>query len=282
MSRTKRLAKRLLPDRAYLKLLFRHATGASLNLHAPQTFNEKMQWLKLHYKNPLMSRYADKLAVKEIIAHTIDPSYVVPTLGQWVSAEEIDFSALPEKFVIKANHDSGSTIVCQDIAQFDEEKTRETLSRSLKRNYYYEGREWPYKDIRPLVFAEKYLDDIEWEFQTWNFNGSTELIAAISEPHGSNQKLFYDRTWTELPFVSSLPRLACSVKRPDELETIVKISEEIAAQFPFVRVDFIKRKMGALLIGEVTFYPASGFVQWNPPEWNEKLGCLLDLTQITI
>ena len=148
-----------LGDKAYIKLKYYLRMGKRLNLSNPETYNEKLQWLKLHDRNPLYTTLVDKYAVKEYIKNTIGEEYLIPTLGVWDKYEDIDFDKLPNQFVLKTTHDSGTYIICRDKQHFDKESAKELLVKRLKRNYYKEHREWPYKNVKPRIIAEKYMVD---------------------------------------------------------------------------------------------------------------------------
>ena len=166
-------------DAAYLTRIFRYSMGYPLDLEHPRTFNEKLQWLKLHDRKPLYTQMVDKLAVKDLIAKMIGPEYVIPVVGgPWSSAEEVDFDALPEQFVLKCTHDSGGLVVCRDKAALDREAVRDKLRRCLGRNYFWSNREWPYLHIEPRIFAERYMQDGQTRslnvYKIFNFSGTLE------------------------------------------------------------------------------------------------------------
>lgn len=269
---------RWVPDEAHLKLAYRASLGYWPDLENPRTFNEKLQWLKLHDRNPLYTTLVDKYRVKEWVAERIGRQYVTPTYAVWERAEDIDISGLPERFVLKTNHDCGGIAICRDRATFDLDAAKAKLAAHLKRNYYWGCREWPYKDVRPLVFAEEYLEDVRWEYQTWNFQSEPRMVAAIHEPHGANEKRFYDCEWVELPFVSSPPRLASEAPEPAELARILESSRLLTGSSVFARVDFLDTSAG-LRWGEITLFPAGGFVHWTPADYDAVVGKWLKLPE---
>lgn len=139
-------------DERYLKMLFRRMMGKPLDLEKPVTFNEKIQWLKLHDRKDVYTRMVDKYEVKNLIAEKIGSEYVIPLIGVWNNADEIDFDALPEQFVLKCTHDSGSVVVCRNKADLDIDEVRKKLNERLKLNYYYSYREWPYKKTEAVLW----------------------------------------------------------------------------------------------------------------------------------
>lgn len=151
---------KVLPDKMYLKICYKLATGKKLDLKNPQTFNEKLQWLKLYDRKPEYTRMVDKYEAKKYVAEKIGEEYIIPTLGVWDHFDEIDFDSLPDQFVLKCTHDSGGLVIVRDKAKLDKVAAKQKIEKSLKRNYYYSGREWPYKDVKPRIIAEKYMEDI--------------------------------------------------------------------------------------------------------------------------
>ena len=144
---------RAIPDEPYLKWQYRRKTGKKLHLDPPVTFNEKLQWLKIHDHNPLYTTLVDKIAVKEYVREKLGDEYIIPTLGVWDTIDDVDFDALPEQFVLKANHDSGSVAICRDRNAFDIEKVKQKFHKRMNSNHYWWGREWPYKNVKPRIFA---------------------------------------------------------------------------------------------------------------------------------
>ena len=174
------IVKNRLPDKYILKREYRLRMGIPLNLQNPQIFNEKLQWLKLYDRNPLYTTLVDKYAVKKWVSEKIGEQYVIPTLGIWEKFEDIDFDKLPNKFVLKCTHDSGGLVICKDKTKFDIESAKNKLNKSLKQNYYYSLREWPYKNVSPRIIAEKYMEDSRdaelRDYKFYTFNGEPKFI----------------------------------------------------------------------------------------------------------
>ena len=268
------------PDKYYLSLAYRAKIGKNLNLNAPKSFNEKIQWLKLYDRNPNYTKMVDKLKVKEYISEKIGNEYIIPTIGVYNKSNEINFNELPNQFVIKCTHDSGSTIVCKNKDKFDYKLAKKKINNNLKRNYFYCGREWVYKNIKPQIIIEEYLksDNIK-DYKFMCFNGEPKCILVCSERDANNNafKEFYDTKWNKLPFGRKENEINQSIaEQPKNLEKMLELSKILAKNIPFVRVDFYEIN-NKIYFGELTFYPASGFEKFYPEEWDYKLGSWLSL-----
>lgn len=270
------------PDELYLKLQFRLIMGYKLNLGSPQTFNEKLQWLKLYDRKPLYTTLVDKYAVRKYIAEKIGEEYLVPLVGgPWNSADEIDFDALPEQFVLKCNHDSGGSIVCRDKAALDIEKTRKFLNKRLKRNFFYSNREWPYKGVEPCIIAEKYLEETSFseaitDYKFFCFNGVPRMMFISNDGAAEPRTDFYDMDFNHLPIRMKDKNSEVEHKKPETFETLKCLAKTLSENIAHVRVDFylVERK---IYFGEMTFYHNGGIVHINPPEWDEILGGWIEL-----
>lgn len=252
--------------------------GTHPNLEAPRTFNEKMQWLKIHDAIPLKTRCADKLAVRDYVAARVGESVLPQVYRTWESANDVDFACLPLSFALKANHGSGMMKLVADVTEENIDEIRAACEQWLATDFALTMLERWYSDIPRKVFAEELLGDIEWEYQVWCFNGKARYVGAMHDPHGSNEKQFFSPDWKRQPFVSSLPILEGDIPRPGDLDTILEYSERLAADFAFVRVDWYSCTQG-LRFSELTFTPAGGFVQWTPREYDARLGELLVLPE---
>ena len=276
-----------LGDKAYLKLAFRAKMGYPLNLDNPRTFSEKLQWLKLYDRNPLYTTLVDKYAVRRYIAEKIGEEYLIPLVGgPWDSAEEIDFDALPEQFVLKCNHNSGGVIICRDKSSFDRAAAVRPLDEDLKKNYYLEGREWPYKNVKPCIIAEKYMEDenqaqglIDYKFFCFNGKPRFMYISQGLEDHSTAKISFYDFFGREMPFKRT--DFAAFNERPhmpDSIEKMAALAELIAKDVGsiFIRCDLYEIN-GKIYFSELTFTPCGGLLPFDPTEWDEKIGAWLEL-----
>lgn len=278
------IGKRL-PDNIYLKLMYKVMTGQKLDLNNPKTFNEKLQWLKLYDRNPLYTTLVDKFAVREYIKDKIGEEYLIPLLGgPWKSVDEIPFDTLPNQFVLKTTHDSGGVVICKNKAEFNIQAAKEKLNKSLKHNFYYGGREWPYKNVPPQIIAEKYMVDESGEelkdYKLMCFNSKVKASFVCSDRFSKDglKVTFYDSDWKRLPFERHYPASKVDIDKPKSYEEMVHIAEKLSENMKFVRMDFYEIN-GKVYFGEFTFYPGSGFEEFNPPEWDEKLGEWIKLSE---
>lgn len=276
-------------DENYLKYKYWLYIGKRLNIDAPKSFNEKLQWLKLYDRNPQYTVMVDKYDAKKYVENVIGKEYIIPTLGVWDSFEEIDFDTLPNQFVLKCTHDSGGVVICHDKKAFDKNKARKKINNSLKNNYYWMGREWPYKNIKPRIIAEKFISETEDvlnksesselnDYKLMCFNGTVKCSFICSERYSTNglHVTFFDRDWNVMPFERHYPSVKEGLPKPQKYEEMVALAEKLSANIPFVRVDFYEVS-GKIYFGELTLYPGSGFEEFTPEEWDYKLGSWLDL-----
>lgn len=272
---------RCLPDTIFLKLKFRGTLGYPLNLKSPKTFNEKLQWLKLYDRNPLYTMLVDKYKVKRYVASIIGDEYIIPTLGVWDSFDEIDFDKLPDQFVLKCTHDSGGLIICKDKRKLNLAKVRRIINKSLNANYYYNGREWPYKNVKPRIIAEKYMQDEHEkdlkDYKIMCFNGKVRMSFVCSERSDKLKVTFFDNNWRKLPFQRHYPTSDTDIPKPQNFSKMVELAEVLSKNIPFVRVDFYEIN-GKLYFGEMTFFPGGGFEEFTPSKWDKKIGDLITLS----
>lgn len=264
-------------DKTYLKLLYYSKIGKKLNLNNPKTFNEKLQWLKLYDRKPEYTTMVDKFASKKFVADRIGEEYIVPCLGgPWYSFDEIDFDTLPEKFVLKTNHDSGGVVLCRDKKAFDREKAKAFLEKHLKREYYWLCREWPYKDVKPCIFAEEYMKDAGNDFlpvyKIMCFNGEPKIIQTIQNDKQPNETIdYFDTEWNVLPFRQNFPNSANPLPKPENLDKMLELAKVLTNGKNFIRVDFYVIN-GEIYFSEYTFFSDAGFAKFEPDEWDYTLG----------
>lgn len=267
-------------DEKYLKRKYKACMGKELHLDSPQTYNEKLQWLKLHDRKPEYTMMVDKYAVKRYVADIIGEKYIIPTLGVWNHFEEIDFDKLPNQFVLKCTHDSGGIVICKDKNKLDLKSAKKKIEKCLKRNYYCSNREWPYKDVKPRIIAEEYMiDESGYELKDYKFfcfNGEPKMMF-IATDRGSDTKFdFYDMEFNHLPFTNGHPNANKQIKKPKNYSTMIALSAKLSFGIPHVRVDFYNIN-GKIYFGELTFFHWSGLVPFEPEEWDYKLGDWLEL-----
>ena len=280
----------VIPDKTYIALKYRYKTGKSLKWNNIKTFNEKLQWLKVNDRNPENIKMVDKVLAKEYVGKIIGEEFIIPSIGVWNNCDEINYDELPNKFVIKTNNDSGGVFICRDKAHFDWDKIKIELNGRLNNNYFYYGREWPYKKIKPQILVEKLLENNELTDESPNisdykfmvFNGKVKCIFVCTE-RGSKDGLkvtFFDPDWNELPFERHYKKSKVKIKRPQQLDEMIEISEKIAYGKPFERIDLYEVN-GKIFFGEITLYPGSGFEEFRPDRWDEILGEWLELPQLS-
>lgn len=264
-------------DKLFLKQLYKCRLGKQLNLGNPSTFNEKIQWLKLYDRNPIYTQLVDKYEAKKVIALKIGAEHVIPTLGVWNKFDQINFDTLPDQFVLKCTHDSGGLIICKDKKTFDKQKAKEKINKSLKTNYYWCGREWPYKKVKPRIIAEQYMEDNETkelrDYKFFCFNGVVKCFKVDFDRQEDHRANYYEKDKNLLPFGEAVcpPDFAKEIILPKDINVMIDLAEKLATDIPFVRVDLYYAN-SQIYFGELTFYPASGFGKFIPEEWDDKLG----------
>lgn len=254
-----------MPDKPFLKLKFKYMMGVKLNIENPQTFNEKLQWLKLYDRNPLYTELVDKLEVRKYIEDTIGKEYLIPLLGSWEKFDDINFSNLPNQFVLKTTHDSGGVVICKDKKNFNISEARKKLNKSLARNYYYTGREWPYKDIKPKIICEALIKtdngELPNDYKFHCFNGKVDnVMVCTARETGSPRFYFFDDEWNLLKYNITGKNAPenFTLDRPKGTDRMFEIAKKLSLNLPFVRVDLYCEE-GRIFFGEFTFYPESGF-----------------------
>lgn len=272
----------VLDDDEYLCRQFEYHVGYRPDLSNPQTFNEKIQWLKLHDRKPEYIRMVDKNAVKGLIAQQIGKKYINPTIGIWNSFDEIDFSELPNSFVLKCTHDSGSVVLCRDKKDFDKKQIKKFLDSKLSVNYFWFSREWPYKGVDRKIIAENYLENqsgeglIDYKFLC--AEGKVKYIFTCSE-RGTKAGLcvnFYERDWTPLLFERHYRRREKEIEKPGQLTEMIELAEKLSAGLRFIRVDFFIVDE-QIYFSELTFYPGGGWEEFTPPQWDRELGKIIKI-----
>lgn len=277
-------------DKTYLQLLYRFKMGHRLDLNHPKTFTEKIQWLKLYNRRPEYTLMVDKYAVKKYVADIIGEKYIIPTLGVWDKPEDIDWDALPNEFVLKTTHGGGSggVVICKDKKTFDRNKAILTLRDSMNGDIYRSLREWPYKDVKKRVLAEKYMAPKDMvnnpiydlsDYKFFCFNGEPKYCQVIRDRHSKESIDFYDMNWRHQEFVGLNPIASNGINpvpRPLLLDDMICICHKLSENMKFVRIDMYVID-NRIYFGEITFYPASGMGLFNPDKWNEELGNLISL-----
>lgn len=275
---------RFLKDETYLKLLYRCNIGRRLNLENPQTYTEKLQWLKLHNRKPEYTAMVDKYEAKQYVANIIGEKYIVPTLGVWEHFEDIDFDALPDQFVLKCTHDSGGLVICREKAKLDIAAARKKINKSLKRNYYWCGREWPYKNVKPRIIAEPFLGKdgrTPDDYKVYMFGEEIDSIMVCKDRDAADGPsfYFYDPSWNRLYYQHPELEKDDQCPPPQNLEEMLKIAKILGFELAHIRVDFYDID-GRIYFGELTFFDRSGFDTDITPDTDRMLGQKVKLPKL--
>lgn len=277
-----------MPDEKYLCKRYKIRMKKDLDLENPKTFNEKLQWLKLYDRKPIYTTMVDKYEVKKYVADIIGEEHIIPTIGVWDKFEDIDFDSLPNQFVLKCTHDSGGLAICRDKSKFDIKKARNKINKSLKRNYYWANREWPYKDVKPRIIAEKYMEDQNakvglTDYKFYCFNGEPKFLYISSglEDHSTAHISFVTLDWNFAPFrrndyapFDELP------PKPQKFDEMLEYCKKLSIGHPFLRVDLYQIN-NTVYFSELTFSPCSGMMPFEPAEWDLEVGELIKLPEKT-
>lgn len=278
IAKSVRYALRFLPDEVYIQLNYFAHFKKFANLKNPKTYNEKLNWLKIHDHNPLYKELVDKHAVKEYVEKKLGwgGGYTVPTLGVWDSVDNIDFEQLPSQFVLKCTHDSEGLVICKDKAKLDVSRAKEKLRQCQKQNFYYIGREWPYKHVKPRIIAEQYIEDyVDGELRDYKFfcfNGEPKAMFVASERSKGTTKFdYYDLEFNHLDIMQKYPNAETPRRKPVCFDEMIELAKILSKGFPHVRVDFYEVD-GKVFFGELTFYHFSGFMPFRPANWDKIFG----------
>lgn len=269
------------PDRVYLKAVFKAETGYELDLDHPRTYNEKLQWIKIYDRKPEYVIYADKFRVRKYITEKIGEEYLVPMLGMYKKAEEIPWKELPNRFVLKCNHASGTNIICKNKKDLDIKATEKKLNNWLKRNAFWGAREWCYKDIEPCIICEEFIETKDGntpdDYKFMCFNGIPRLIQVHHDRYGDHTLDYYTPEWNK----ADLQRIDASksnivIERPEKLEEMLSIAERLSADMYYARIDLYYVN-GRIYFGEITLYPTGGLSTFTRYEDDLLLGSYIKL-----
>lgn len=282
-----RKASYILPDKWAICLDYYRFFGKFPNLKSPKTFNEKLQWLKLYDRRPEYTTMVDKYAVKQYIAERIGEEYIIPTLGVWESFDEIDFDKLPNQFVLKCTHDCGGMVICKDKEKLNRLAAKQKLEKCLRRNYYWRMREWPYKNVKPQIIAEKYMQDKavqelrDYKFFCFDGEPKALFIATDRQTEGEETKFdFFDMEYNHLDVRNGHPNASILPEKPSCFDEMKQLAEKLSAGIPHVRVDFYEVD-GRVYFGEMTLFHWSGLVPFEPEQWDFTFGSWLKLPDKT-
>lgn len=265
------------PAEQFLAENYRILMGRKLNLDNPKTYTEKLQWLKLYDHRPEYTTMVDKYAAKQYVAEKIGEEYIIPLLGVWDRAEDIDFDTLPDRFVLKTTHDSGSYVVCKDKSKLDISAARKRMAKFLKRKYYDNNREWPYKNVMPRIIAEEYMEDSRCgelrDYKFFTFGGVPKVLY-IAQGRGKGEPTvadFFDMEFNHLPFTIDHDMADVPPEKPENFALMQALAAKLSAGTPQLRVDFYEVD-GKVYFGEMTFFHCSGFEAFHPEQWDKIFG----------
>lgn len=268
-------------DELYIRMEYFFCRKRLLHLKHPVRFNEKLQWLKVNDIREEYTQLVDKYEVKKIVAAKIGGKYVIPLLGVWNHFDEIDFDKLPGQFVLKCTHDSGGLVICTDKNKLDRKEARKKIEKSLKSDYFYEHREYPYRNVTPRVIAEKYMtDETGWQLKDYKifcFNGEPKFIEVDYDRYVGHKLNVYDTEWNFVDFYMTSPNdRSVSIEKPERLAEMLDLARTLAESHVFVRVDFYSVGEN-IYFGEMTFHPGAGCIDFHPDEYDYILGGMLKL-----
>lgn len=272
-------------DAEYLKRKYKAKFHRELNLEDPKSYNEKLQWLKLYNRREDYPQMVDKYTAKKYVADIIGDKYIIPTLGVWEKFDDIDFDALPEQFVLKCTHDSGGLVICKDKNKLDKRKAKKKIDSSMKRNFYYVSREWPYSQVRPRIIAEKYMEDTFGELRDYKlycFDGVMKMIMIAHDRFSkSGTKTWYlDRDFNKIDIVWGHQSSEGNITKPERYDEMCALAEELSKGIPQVRVDFYLVD-GQIYFGELTLFDGGGFDVIDPYEMDLRFGEYIKLPKKT-
>lgn len=275
------------PDKFFLQLRYWFTFGKWLDLKNPQTFNEKIQWLKLYNRKPEYTMMVDKYAVKEYVANKIGHEFIIRTLGVWEKPEDIPFDKLPNQFVLKTTHGGGGggIIICKDKSIFNIPEAVAKLKRAMKSDIYTYYREWPYKNVTRRIIAEKFIQDENGyelkDYKLFCFDGKVQFCKVDFDRFEDHHANYYSPTWSILPFgeANFAPKFEKQIECPVNFNEMLRLANKLSQGIPFARIDFYSIK-GRSYFGEITFFPASGMGEWTPVEADEHIGKMLNLPNI--
>ena len=266
---------KFIPDKMYLKAVFKAEMGYRLDLVHPKTYNEKLQWIKLYDRKPEYTVYADKYRVRKYIADTIGEEYLVPLIGMYERAADIPWADLPDSFVLKCNHVSGANIICADKSKLNIAEATQKLAYRLGKNDFWGGREWCYKDIKPCIICEEYMGSSDGmppdDYKFMCFNGEPKLIQVHHDRYGDHTLDFMDTNWEKTGIVQGPPNSKDPIPKPETFDEMMKIARILSSNMPYARIDLYSIG-NTVKFGEITMYPTSGFCLFDDFQTDIQLG----------
>lgn len=264
-----------LDDEQYIRMQWFLKFRTALDLEAPKTFCEKIQWLKLRYRNPAWTRLADKLAVRDFVAERAGEAFLNPLHFAGGSLNGVARDALPEAFIVKCTHGSGWNITVSPESGPTWEMVVERVRHWVSINYADLWREWVYRDIPPGVIVERLLPpDTPWgllDYKIFCFGGKARYVQVDLDRARAHKRNLYDLDWQRLPLEIYHPGADVALPRPENFEAMIGLAERLAADLPFVRIDLFNHR-GQILFGEMTFFPGNGLTWFRPERYDRLFG----------
>lgn len=269
-------------DETVIREKYRNVFGRELDLENPKTFNEKIQWRILRDRKDIYTQLADKYLVRDYVKEKIGEEYLIKLLGVYEKTEDIDYDSLPNKFVLKCNHDSGSVIICKDKSIFDRKAANKKLNYFLKRNFYYMTREWHYKNIKPLIICEEFLEEdgkvpIDYKIHIFNKSGKSKIfIQCDINRFEEHERAMLDENWHLANFLLKYNSPKEAPKKPKKFEEMKMLAKELSKDHQALRIDFYELN-NKIYFGEITFTAGAGLLKFYPDEWDYKVGEMWEL-----
>lgn len=275
---------KFIPIKPYLEAYYEYYVGKKLDLDNPVEFNQKIQWYKAYYRVPLLTQLVDKYSVRSYVKEKIGEQYLNEVINIYDNASKVDFTALPNQFVIKGVHGCHFNLIVSDKTNLNISKSKFLLHKWMSKNQYYRGgREWAYKDVKPRLMAEKYLSEMDKDvindYKFFCFNGQPKFVEVDIDRGNQDYMCFYDLNWSKLPFTKGNKTYEGDIEKPDDFDKMIDIAIKLADNLPFVRVDLYNIN-GKIIFGEMTFYPADGRSEFSPDKYNKIIGDYLTLPKI--
>ena len=275
-----RLSPMIKSDEIAVRIGYFLSMHKMLNLEHPKTYNEKLQWLKLHDKRDVYTKMVDKVLAKDYVHEVLGDGYTFKTLGVWERFDDIDFDKLPNQFVLKCTHDSGGLIICKDKSKLNIERARKKINKCLKKNYFFATREYPYRNVVPRIIAEEYMVDESGtelkDYKFFCFDGVPKMLFVATDRAIDTRFDFYDSDFNHLPFTQGHPWAEKEIKKPEHFDEMLNLAARLSTGIPHVRVDLYNIN-GKIYFGEMTFFHYSGTMPIHPEEWDYKIGEWLKL-----
>lgn len=267
---------RFLPDKIYLQIYYFAQFHKFINFKNPKTYNEKLNWLKINDRNPKYTKMVDKYEAKEYVKNIIGEEYIIPTLGVWDDFDEIDFDKLPNQFVLKCTHDSEGLVIVKDKSKLNIEEAKKKIEKAMKYNFFYIGREYPYKNIKPRIIAEQYMEDKKYhelrDYKFFCFDGEVKALFVATERNTGKVKFdYYDINFNHLDIIQEYLNSDKTIEKPQNYDKMIELSKMLSKGLKHVRVDWYEVN-GKLYFGELTFYHFSGLQPFNDMKWDKMFG----------